>query len=767
MSSSYDRNIERMRSRERANVQQGNAQRTAMANTMGQRGIAEAQQFSKQLSAFSNTLRDLEEKREERANKRGAMLAQEQAEINAERLVELQEELGTLTEEDTRYHEMKAEMLKLSGPDIYPDADRLTKMSRWEQAGFMKEKLRGFNDTFADKLNHAMMTSEKALQIENITFTPKELHDNNIHGMPFKEAAVHMIARDIRKNAGLHKFSPELLELAGTNKAIQEAKESSIAKYRSRFNIESSSNTRSKAEKTWQTSQKTGDDIYHYLVKTGATVDGQNKLVGNAGAWKALEATIVAEGINQNDPEYAARILNQPMPDRLSIKLGAKKGTTYADHWSGKVGTLKQQIRDGYTKQIDNELKNLESAGTTLKTEFIDEARKGNLSTQRVNEYKREFGNMGLPIPSSVTNYETVTMRDQREDTQEIKALMASQNGYISNDQLDQFHPQAAVEFRDKASKLEKASIDQFGGDKQISAALNKVFDGMGLKGNEKTLQYEVALANAKEDYTEKFNKYVAMGYSQREASYYALNAESVKDKETGEDIPNSEGVIYHIKTSNQEGREPQYIAENFLIKGEQNQGKVRVAEINKGKKQLMNDPNIIFEEPIGGTYGKQQLDSIIKNINRYGHNKGVLKDEGAVRYYQGLARGRNINWMGLVDAQLKTAGHDGLWPDERPQLYNLYEGKDEKGKIINDPHKFRPTIKAVERAQQNPTKENMIYAVKILRDNFNPSKTPESVWDDLEELYPWLEQFRLPEPLGGPDPQSNLPDFITTTRKD
>ena len=152
------------------------------------------------------------------------MLAQEQAEINAERLVELQEELGTLTEEDTRYHEMKAEMLKLSGPDIYPDADRLTKMSRWEQAGFMKEKLRGFNDTFADKLNHAMMTSEKALQIENITFTPKELHDNNIHGMPFKEAAVHMIARDIRKNAGLHKFSPELLELAGTNKAIQKAK---------------------------------------------------------------------------------------------------------------------------------------------------------------------------------------------------------------------------------------------------------------------------------------------------------------------------------------------------------------------------------------------------------------------------------------------------------------------------------------------------------------------------------------------------------------
>ena len=216
----------------------------------------------------------------------------------------------------------------------------------------------------------------------------------------------------------------------------------------------------------------------------------------------------VSEGINQNDPEYAAEVLNQPMPDRLALQLGAKKGTTYAEHWPNKTSTLKQQIRDGYTKRIDNELKNLESAGTTLETQFITEARKtGDLSSAQVNEYKAGFGELGLPIPSSVTNYETVTMRDQREDTQEIKALMASQNGYISNDQLDQFHPQAAVEFRDKASKLEKSSIAQFDGDKQISAALNTVFEGMGLKGNEKTLEYEVALANAKEDYFQKFNK--------------------------------------------------------------------------------------------------------------------------------------------------------------------------------------------------------------------------------------------------------------------
>ena len=173
MSSSYDRNIERMRSRERANTQQSINQTMEMANTMGNRGIQEAQQFNKQLSAFSKHFKRFRKKREERANKRGAMMAQEQATINAERLVELQNEISTLTAEDTRFHEIKAEMLKLSGPDVYPDADRLTKMSRYEQAGYLKEKLRSVNDTFAEKLSHSMMTSEKALRIENVTFTAK------------------------------------------------------------------------------------------------------------------------------------------------------------------------------------------------------------------------------------------------------------------------------------------------------------------------------------------------------------------------------------------------------------------------------------------------------------------------------------------------------------------------------------------------------------------------------------------------------------------
>ena len=108
MSSSYDRNINRLRSAERSNAQTAISQRTNMANIMGERGIRDAEEFNKQLGAFSKTLQNIRQKQKDEAHERGAMMAQEQAEINAERLVELQEQLGTLTEDDTRYHEIKA-----------------------------------------------------------------------------------------------------------------------------------------------------------------------------------------------------------------------------------------------------------------------------------------------------------------------------------------------------------------------------------------------------------------------------------------------------------------------------------------------------------------------------------------------------------------------------------------------------------------------------------------------------------------------------------
>ena len=730
MSSSYNQNIERMRSRERFNVQQANAQRTAMANTMGNRGIREAGQLSDQLSAFSSTLKEMRKKDIEEKLEKGRIAAQEAQELNAQKLVDLEAELSTLTETDTRYHEIKGEMLKMSGPDVYPDADRIAQLSPWGQVGYAKEKLRVFNESFADKLDHSMQNSEKAINIQGINFTPKELHDNNIHGLPFKEAAIQVVAADIKKAAGLHKFSPELLKLAGTNDAIQKAKESSTAKYRQRYNIESSSNTRTQAQQTWNTSAKTGADINHFLVKTAATVNGQNQVVGNAGAWKAFEGIIVQEGIQQNDPEYAAKILNQPMPDRLAKQLGAKPGTTYAEHWPGKVGTLKQEIRDGYTKQINNELKNLQSAGTALETEFITEARKtGDLSSAQVNQYKARFGELGLPIPSSISNYETASDRNEREDKDLIEALMASQNGYISNEQLDAFHPKAAVEFREKATKLEKAALKEFDSEQKIKAALDTTFTGMGVKGNEKSLVYVEAFANAKADYANKYNRYVAMGYAPAQASHLALYADGVKDKETGEQLPDSMGVLKEIETKLENSK---YVVVGQSIEQSAKPGDMRVVQIRMAKEQMSTNPNSVTTQVIGGAYGKKQLNNIQANIEKYGP-RGLYMDQSALQYYKGIARGRNPReggWWGIVDAQLKANGYSEGLSQSRPNAVSFQTGLDKDGNVIPDPRGSAKINNTIARTFKNVSNETVTHVQKMLIDSSRFGRG-SSVWDD------------------------------------
>lgn len=147
-------------------------------------------------------------------------------------------------------------MLRASGPTAYPDADRIANLSPWQQVGYAKEKLRAFNESFPDKLSHAMQNSEKAITIAGVTFTPKEIHENNIQGLPFKEAAIQVLSDDIRKAAQVDRFSPEMLALAGTDEAAQKAQDNLMSKYRTRYNIDASQNTRGKAYVEWQNSEK-------------------------------------------------------------------------------------------------------------------------------------------------------------------------------------------------------------------------------------------------------------------------------------------------------------------------------------------------------------------------------------------------------------------------------------------------------------------------------------------------------------------------------
>jgi len=734
MSSSYDRNIDRLRSAERSNAQTSMSQRTNMANTMGTRAINEANKIGDQLTAFSGTLREMRRKDIKERQEQGRLAAIEQSNVNSERLIELEQELSTLTEMDTRYHEIKAEMLKMSGPDIYPDADRIAHLSPWEQVGFAKEKLRVFNETFPDKLNHAMANSEKAIKIQNMSFTPKELHDNNIHGLPFKEAALNIVADDIKKNAGLDKFSPEMLELAGVNDAIQKAKESTTAKYRQRYNVEASSNTRSKAELSWKTSQKTGEDINHFLVKTGATMDANNVQLGNAGAWKALEGLIVQEGISGYDDEYAIKILNQPMPDSLTKKLGVPKGTTYAQQWPSKGTTLQLQIQEGIRKQLENENKWLETAGTKKQNEFIKEVRENGMTEQRANEYKAWYGEFGLTIPDSIKNWESVRDIDVRESKQQIDAIIAYNKGAITHAQLDQFHPEAALEYREKADKFEKAALTQSGAEKKIKAILDKTFDDMGIKANEKSLVYIEANENAKADFLNKRNRLIGMGYDEKTADHLALYAEKgeIQDAE-GNPIPGEIGVITEIDEKRMGSK---YATFGFQVEKSIGPDRINVRQINLGKKEILENRGVITSQVIGGNYGEKQLASIRDNLEKYG-KKGLYRDRNALNYYKGLARGRDETWPSIVDAQLKVAGHEGLWPDGKPPIFNLLTGKDNDGNDLPDADGAKNLNISAARALNYPSDEANLYASLLLADALGYKATPSSIFDLQENIDP------------------------------
>ena len=768
MSASYARNIERLKANQRQVSAQEQAVTTEAAQLKGQAGIRAAQDLQK-LTPFSNALKewkekDIQKKKQERIaearkarldkakwlNENGSEAAQRIYAIEqAKKMGELAFEFEDAKAQDLEYHKLKEQLLKQGGSTAYPDADRITQLSPWQQVGFAQEQIRQKMEGFNEQLEHALQNGKEPISLGGITYTAEEIRDNNL-AFPMKQAAIEVYADKIYTNLGLDKYSDEMIKMSGVNETIQKAKDSQLGKYRERYNIESSMNTRQKAKLEWARSEKTAVDLQHLLVKTSNTADTKGNLLGNSGGWKEVESILTQEGIARHNPEYAATILDQPMPDSMARELGVKPGKTFAEQWPGKVASIKAAIRKGYVDQVNEEEKWLESAGTAKKNEFIEEARNNpeGLTSQRVNEYKREFGKLGLPIPSSVEKYETASDRDQREDEDLIEALMASQNGYISNEQLDSFHPKAALEHREKASRFEKEALKAHDAEKKIKAHLDTTFAGMGIKGNEKSPAYIEAMANAKADYARQYNNYIAMGYEPAHASHLALRGKPGEAKdENGEPIPGSMGVLTEIEAN---GPNSKYVIEGQSIEKSIKPGHLRVARIASGKREIRDNPNIIFNGTIGGDYGRRQLDTVIANIEKYDVKKGLKMDKGVIQYYKGLARGRDGNWMGLLDAQLKARGHEGLWPQGKPEIQTFMDGKDD-----NDEEIVAPQVEGLRRAISAcsgfPSKSTLIYQDGCMRDGQSYYKgNPTSVWDSNEWLSPYLTHGYNPNPGTG-----------------
>ena len=676
MTSSYNRNIDRLRSAERQNAQTAINQRNEMAQRVGERGIRDAEKMGKILENFSPSLKKIRDAHIEESTERGRLEAIKQSNVDSKKLLELQNELATLTEMDTRFHEIKAEMLKLSGPDIYPEADRIAHLSPLEQVGFQKEKLRTFKNSYADKLDYSMANSEEQFTFQNLTFTPKQLHANNTYGMPFKEAALEMVSEKIVKAAGLERFSPEMLELSGVNSAIQKAKEDVKSKYRKRYNVDASSVTRTKAKLEWDTSEKTGENIHHFLVKNGATVDADNNTLFAGGAWKVFDSVLVNEAVALNDLSHIDKILDQEIPPALAKQLGIKQGTLFSEHWKNKADQLKAKAKKEIVKAANAEKEYLQSENTLLANQFDEEKRKGPISTERLQWYEDQAYEKGGTLDTRIQKYKTASERDVERETEKIKDLMASQDGAIYDHQLDEFNPRAALEFRDDAAKFEAALKKSYNVEGIIKGQLNETWADAGIKQNEKKTVWEFALAQANKAYTKKFNTLIKMGYPPDQANRLALHADlgDIKGKD-GEPLPEFEGVIAHLKRTKATNDYTRYGEEaNASLKD----ADILVSKIREGKDQMMQHPLTIATEIIGGNYGKNHLNTIKQNMIIYGTWDGIRRSEQALRYYEGLARGkRGLSAFGLIDLQLKAADplndKAGIWPDRKDHSENDY----------------------------------------------------------------------------------------------
>ena len=677
--SSYDRNIERMRAAERSNAQAAMSERTNMANIMGKRGIQDAENISRSLSQFSSTLKKLRDQHIEEQFKIGFKEYKQYKKVNAEKLLELEARINQAKGNQKLIEKLRRQQIDLKGANGYVDAERISHLSDYQQLGFATAQLQSVKDTFGPKLQDAMQNSDKELTINGVTFKTKDIHANNTDPLEFKRAGIEAHADSIWKNSGLDRYSPELLELAGVTEAFDKAKEDLNAKYTQRYNIERGGVHRERHEKLFDTiieskTDPTGDDLELLFRGVLSTFDGKGNLMTKSGAWKVLDTKLIQAALNsgENPETYLRRILGQEIPESWTKELGIPKGTTFDKHWKNKVETLTSQARKKIIDNTKAEEKWIENEKIKLNNKYktiirnLPKDENGEpqlLNGQEIEAIKQEYNAIGEVPPDFIVKYETASLRNERLDEAAIKNLMGTQDGAIYHDQLDEFHPLAALKYRKEADRHEAALKKSYNVDGIIKGQLNETWADAGIKQNEKKTVWEFALAQANATYNRNFNRLIRMGYPPEQANRLALHANIGEVKgDDGEPLPEFEGVVAHLKRT---GVKNDYTTYGEEANASLKDADIMVSKIAEGKEFMLDNPTAITNKIIGGKYGQNHLNTIKENMNRYGTWKGIRMSKEALLYYEGLARGkRKLSGFGLIDAQLKLDGHPGIWPD-------------------------------------------------------------------------------------------------------
>ena len=660
-----------------ANTVTMNQYETEAAEAEGAWHINRAREIADGLQDFSTQLKAWREEDIKNKQQKGKLLARKHKQVDAQRLIEIEAALQDTTLKEFQIQKLKEEQLKLHGVDVYPEASRIEHLSPHAQVGYVSEKLRIAGNIIPEHLNHYMQNSDQKMTVNGITFSPKKLREHNIQGVAFKEAALQYGLSEIEEKMGINRFSPEILELSGYNKARQTAVDTLNQKFRERYNIDASMKTRAQGDLAWHTGKKTGFDLYMWHLKTRNTVSDKNVLLKNQGAWTHIMGHLTKQGVALGNSNYADYIGELEIPDAWAKELGIKPGKKFKDHWPEKVKDLRANIDKGLADIVDAALDANEDKANKLtlliKKRIFDDP--DSITQQQIFAWEEEYRKIGEPMPKELKDWPTLNERNAARDKVRIQQMIDSQNGFYTTQDLAPYHPSAAQEFRKEALRLEQAKTNELDGKGVIQTELNTVWTDMGKKNNEKTPEYTNALNNANRDYERKLWKYYNSGHSIERAHDLALYGTKgeAKNLQTQESFM-EEGVITHIENLQAKNK---YVREGILTKAETSAAREMENAIGVAKKELFIDKNIVESQVIGGAYGRSMLTQIMQNMKYAGPRRGLQMSTEAINYYKGIMRGRNIKleggYWGLIDKQLKAIGHPGLTGSEiRPPVVDL-----------------------------------------------------------------------------------------------
>ena len=672
MSSSYDRNIDRLRQSSRQVTQQGINQRNEMANIMGQRGIQEAAQLADNLKDFSGTMKKMHEHYKKEQLKVGLTEYKQYKKVNAEKYLDLERQITEAKGNEKRIEELRREQIDLKGVNGYVNAERISHLSDYAQIGFVNAQLQTVKETFEPKLQDAMQNSDQELEVNGIKFKTKDIHNANTEPLEFKRAGIEAHADSIWKNSGLDRYSPEMLEYAGVTKSFDKAKESLNSKYTQRYNIEKGSQHREKAEKIFDNSAKTGDDIELLWKGVYSTFDGKGTLMSRENAWKVVDSKLVSASLQKgrNPEEYITQILDQPIPERWAKQLGVKKGTTFAEHWPSKAKTLIAKADKTQLDSLDASIKAAKIEEKQILDKFLNQRNEGEIKEVRgpndtemsMEDYEAWFTSRGLDLPDQIKNHNTAFDNEVDSDKEQLEKILLTNPERITPEFVAGLNPYAKKGLESKIKSALEANktdimtdIGPMNARKLIKAKLDNTLTDMNLVGQEKNDTHVYSTGLLEDAYMEKFYDNVDKGMTREEAAHDALYGPT--------------GVLTDVNTNQSAS---QYVKSPYA-ESEKNKFKpdeIEQAHILVGKKEL-NAGLDWRSNHIGGTHSKKYLDTIEQNIAKYGLWRGLDESKEAVSYYQRLTRGKHFDGGGdyikFIDSQLRlnSPGHPGFFGAE------------------------------------------------------------------------------------------------------